>query len=145
MIGFTKTYTDFNGVEKTETFHFNLTKTELAKLALGPAGGLEAMLQEIINTSDTARIMELVETIILDAYGKKTPDGRFIKKDKDGHRLSDDFAQSAAFDEFFMELMFNPDKLVDFINGCVPAELSSDAGMQRASEQAKARIAAINS
>lgn len=145
MIGITKTYTDFNGVEKTETFHFNLTKTELAKLALGPAGGLEAMLQEIINESDTGRIMELVETIILMAYGKKTPDGRFVKKDVDGHKLSDDFAQSAAYDDFFMELMFGPDKLVDFINGCVPAELSADPEMRKASEQAKARIASLSS
>lgn len=144
MIGITKTYTDFNGVEKTETFYFNLTKTELAKLALGPAGGLDNMLQEIINANDMARIMELVESIVFMAYGKKTPDGRFVKVDDDGHKLSVKFSQSAAYDDFFMDLMFNPEKLVDFINGCVPVELSSDAGMREASEQAKAKIASLH-
>lgn len=143
MIGITKTYTDYNGVEKTETFYFNLTKTELAKLALGPAGGLDNMLQEIINANDMGRIMELVESIVLMAYGKKTPDGRFIKVDDDGHKLSVRFSQSAAYDEFFMDLMFDPDKLVDFINGCVPSELSAETGMREASEQAKAKIAAL--
>ena len=35
----TVTYTDYNGVEKTEDFWFNLNKQELISIAAAPSGG----------------------------------------------------------------------------------------------------------
>ena len=43
MYAVTKTYKDFNGVERTETKLFNLTETEVMEMELGTAGGVAEM------------------------------------------------------------------------------------------------------
>lgn len=141
MFSITKTYEDYNGVEKTETFWFNLSQRELSKLALGPSGGLESVLSEIVSTNDTGRAMELLEEIVLSAYGKKMPDGRFAKVDDDGHRYADHFKQMVVFDDLFMELFLDNDKLIAFINGVVPANLKQN--VEEATAEAKNRIKAL--
>lgn len=143
MFSTTKTYTDYNGVEKTETFWFNLSQRELSKLALGPAGGLENLISEIVSENDTGRAMELFEEIILSSYGKKMPDGRFAKVDSDGHRFADYFKETAVYDDLFMELFLDQDKFIAFINGVVPSNLKDS--VEKASAEAKARIEKLNS
>lgn len=135
MFSIKKTYTDYNGVEKTETFWFNLNKPELAKLALGPKGGLEGMIEEITRTSDVGRVLDLVKEILLMSYGRKTPDGRFAKVDEDGRSYAREFEQTVAFEEIYMDLFSDVDALIAFVNGVVPAQLRSDVE----TESAKAR------
>lgn len=141
MFSITKTYTDYNGVEKEETFWFNLNQRELSKLALGPSGGLDSVIAEIISTNDMGRTMELLEDIVLMSYGKKMPDGRFAKTDDDGHRYADRFKQTKVFDDLFMELFTDMKKLVAFINGVVPPELKDS--VEKASVEAEERIAKL--
>lgn len=141
MFSITKTYKDYNDIEKTETFWFNLNQRELSKLALGPSGGLESVISEIVSTNDTGRAMELLEEIVLSAYGKKMPDGRFAKTDDDGHRYADHFKQMVVFDDLFMELFLDTDKLIAFINGVVPANLKQN--VEAATAEAKGRIGAL--
>lgn len=141
MFSITKTYTDYNGIEKTETFWFNLNQRELSKLALGPSGGLDSVISEIVSTNDMGRTMELLEDIVLSSYGKKMPDGRFAKADENGHRYADYFKQTAVFDDLFMELFLDTDKLIAFVNGVVPAGLKES--VEKASADAKARIAQL--
>lgn len=138
MFSITKTYTDYNGVDKTETFWFNLNQRELSKLALGPSGGLSAVIDEIVSTNDMGRTMELLEKIVLLSYGKKMPDGRFAKVDDEGHLYADRFKQTEAFDELFMELFLDADKLIAFVNGVVPANLKES--VEKASAEAMDRI-----
>lgn len=119
-------YTDYNGIKKTEDFWFNLNQAELTELALSPVGGLDNMLKEVISSADTATIIDIFKKIILMAYGKRTADGRFTKRAEDGHRLADDFAETAVFPQLFMEVSFDSDKAAEFINGCVPPELKDN-------------------
>ena len=73
------TYTDFDGVQKTETFYFNLTKAEMIEMELR-AGGMQEMLQRITDAQDSYQVAEVIKDIISRSYGEKTPDGkRFIK------------------------------------------------------------------
>lgn len=130
MFSIKKTYVDYNGNEKTETFWFNLNKVELAKLALGPKGGLESIIEEITRTTDTGRVMDLIKEILLMSYGRKTPDGRFAKADADGHSYAAEFEQTVAFDDIYMGLFTDVDSLVAFINGVVPAELKDDVAVE---------------
>ena len=44
MLKKTVTYTDYNGVERTEDFYFNLTKAEITEMELSTAGGFAEML-----------------------------------------------------------------------------------------------------
>lgn len=130
MFSITKTYTDYNGVEKTETFWFNLNKAELAKLTLGPRGGLEGVIEEITRTTDVGRILDLIKEILLMSYGRKTPDGRFAKKDADGHSYALEFEQTVAFDDIYIDLFNDVDSLIAFINGVVPAQLEKDVATE---------------
>ncbi len=115
------TYTDYDGNERTETFYFNLNKAELTEMELSSEGGLSKMIQKIVDEQDTTRIITIFKDIILKSYGEKSADGkRFVKKAVDGHMLADDFAQTEAYSELFMELASNADAASDFVNHIVP-------------------------
>ena len=116
---FTKTitYKDYNDVERTETFLFNLTKAELLEMEMSEKGGLAEKIQRISSEMDGPELIKLFKEVILKAYGVKSPDGkRFIKNDT----LREEFQQTEAFSELFMELSQDTDKAAEFINGLVP-------------------------
>ena len=117
MLKKTITYRDYNDVERTEDFYFNLTKAEIMEMELGTTGGFTEMVQKIIDTQDIPQIAKIFKDIVLKAYGEKSPDGRrFIKNDE----IRDGFAQTEAYSDLFMELSTNPDAASAFINGIIP-------------------------
>lgn len=65
MYAVTKTYKDFNGVERTETKLFNLTETEVMEMELGTAGGVAEMLQRIVDAKDQPTIIKFFKEFIL--------------------------------------------------------------------------------
>ncbi len=114
------TYEDFNGDKVTETFYFNLSKTELIELEVGYGEGLEAAIRKIIKAEDRQALITEFKKIILMTYGEKSPDGkRFAKSDE----LRMAFSQTAAFDALFMELATSDNAAVDFLKGVLPSEL----------------------
>lgn len=120
MFSKTITYTDFNDVERTETFYFNLSKSEIAEMQMTTEGGLGEKLQKIIDSKDQAEIFKMFKYLILKAYGEKSADGkRFVKSEA----LSEAFSQTAAFDEFFMELGTDSKAAQTFVNGIIPKDL----------------------
>lgn len=116
----TITYTDYNGVERTEDFYFNLTKAEINKMEISAegGGGLEALIRKAIQASDGKTIIDTFDKIILSAYGEKSPDGRrFIKSPE----ISKAFMETPAYDKLFMELM-DGDNAAKFIAKVIPQE-----------------------
>lgn len=131
MLKKTITYTDYDGNERSEDFYFNLTKAELMDMELAQAGGLEEMLNRIISLRDTAKIIAVFKEILLKSVGVKSPDGRrFIKNDE----IRDDFSQTEAFSDLYLELVTNVDAATAFITGIVPADLAAEA-QKRMAEQ----------
>lgn len=121
MVKKTITYTDYNGVERTEDFRFNLTKAELAEMELTTEGGLGERIKKIVAAKDTAAIVKIFKDVVLKAYGVVSDDGRrFIKNDE----LRDAFSQTEAYSELFMELATDEEAASAFINGIVPEEAS---------------------
>lgn len=115
-------YTDYFGNNCKEDYYFHLNKTELLELEMNTPGGLAEYIQRISDAQDGAAIIKTLKEIVLMSYGERTPDGkRFIKKAPDGHKLCDDFEQTEAFSELFMELVTNADAAAAFINGIIPA------------------------
>lgn len=111
------TYTDYNGVERTEEFLFNLSKAELMEMEMTTAGGLSTMIQGIVDSKDIPAIINIFKKLLLKAYGKKSPDGRrFIKSEE----ISQEFAQTEAYSEMFMELATDADAAAAFISGIIP-------------------------
>lgn len=120
MLKKTVTYVDYNGVERTEDFYFNLSKAEVAEMELSVEGGFSKMLEEIVASKDNVRIVSLFKQMVLKAYGEKSVDGRrFVKSEE----ISQAFAQTEAYSEIFMELALNTDAAAAFVNGIMPANL----------------------
>ena len=110
-------YTDYNGVERTDTLYFNLSKAELMEMELSTQAGVEEMIRMLIATNDNAKIVALFKEMILKSYGIKSEDGRRFIKSKD---LRDQFEQSEAYSEFFIAMIANEDNLqTKFINGVI--------------------------
>lgn len=109
-------YTDYNGTERSEDYYFNLTKAEL--LYMSTIGDFADNMQRVMdNPNDTASIVKVIRQLILSSYGKKTEDGkRFLKTDE----IREEFDQSEAYSELFMELTTNSDKAVEFMNAVIP-------------------------
>lgn len=120
-------YVDYDGNVRKEPFYFNLNKAELMEMQFTGPGGLEKKLKTIINSLDGEEMMKTFKEIILKSYGEKSLDGkRFIKKAPDGHLLADDFEQTEAYSQLFMELVIDADKMAEFINGIIPASLAAE-------------------
>ncbi len=117
MLPITKKYIDFNGVEREETFYFNLTKAELTEWELGVTGGLSQMVEKITAAKDVPALAKLFKDIVLKAYGVKSDDGRrFIKSDE----LTTEFTQTQAYSDIYMELAQDDQKAAAFINSIIP-------------------------
>lgn len=110
-------YTDYNGTEREEPFYFNLNKAEVAEMELEIKGGLSALITRIVETDDRPQLIAMFKKLILKSYGVKSDDGKRFKKSQE---ISDEFEQSEAYAELFMELASNTDAMSDFVNGIIP-------------------------
>ena len=124
MIKKTITYKDYNQVDRTEDFYFNLSKAEVMEMEMSTSGGLAEMITRIVAAQDQPAIIKIFKDLILKAYGEKSPDGkRFIKSDE----LSTAFSQTEAYSQLFMELATDAEAASAFVNGIVPADMAKQA------------------
>jgi hypothetical protein len=114
------TFEDLDGNTVTDTFYFNLNKLELVEIE-AETGGLSEMLMQIVEEKDVSAIVDVFKKIILLAYGERSADGRTFRKNQ---QIRDDFANTDAFSELFIELATNADKAVEFIRGIVPSNIA---------------------
>lgn len=136
MLKKTITYTDYDGVERTEDFYFNFTEAELMEWQLVTNGGLTSYVQKIVDAKDQPRLVTLFKELLLKAYGIKSDDGRrFIKSEK----ISEEFSQNPAYSILYMELVTDDKLAADFVNGIIPAKLSEQVAEQN-SRQSMALI-----
>ena len=117
MLKKTFTYTDYNGVERTETHYFNLSKAELVDMEATTPGSLSEKLKRIVDGADGPEIMKFFKELIFKSYGIKSDDGRrFIKSAE----ISEAFSQTEAYVQLYMELVTNPEAAADFANAIIP-------------------------
>lgn len=117
MLKKTITYTDYDGLERTEEFRFNLTKAELVDMELTTAGTFTETMKRIIAEKDIIRIAKLFKELLLKSYGVKSDDGkRFIKSQE----LSEAFSQTEAYSDLYIELLSNPDEAAKFFAEVAP-------------------------
>lgn len=130
-------YTDFDGNEREESFYFNLSKAELARMELTVEGSFTGLVKRLIEKRKGPEIVKIFENIIQTSYGEKSPDGkRFIKSEE----ATKEFTQTEAYSELIMELYSDANKAAEFIAGILPAD------MQKAANEIGAeKIAALNS
>ena len=102
------TYTDLNGIKRTEDFYFNLSKPEILKMQTSVKGGYDVQLRSIAANLDGGQIMEFFE-----AYGEKSEDGRRFMKSEE---ISRSFIETPAYEVLFEELVTNDKAAADFVN-----------------------------
>ena len=113
------TYTDYNGEKRTEDFYFNMNRAEVTEMELSIDGGLSAMIQRVTEAKDVPTIIQIFKDLVLRSYGKKSPDGRRFIKSKE---LSEEFSQTEAYSDLFMELATDSAKAAAFVNGIMPQD-----------------------
>ena len=123
------TYTDYNGVERTEPFYFNLSKAELMEMELGVTGGMTEMLDKIIAAKDAPSLMKTFKEMIMKSYGIKSDDGKRLIKSEE---LSIAFTQTEGYSVLFMELITDDKAAADFVNGIIPNEIQTEVAAQTA-------------
>lgn len=123
MITKTFTYTDYNGVERTEDAYFHLNKAEIMEMEMTTEGGLAEMIQRVVKAKDTPTIIKVFKDLILKAYGVRSPDGRrFIKN----QQLREEFEQTEMYSQLFMELATDDEAASNFIIGIMPVDIDAD-------------------
>lgn len=120
MLKKTVTYTDYNSVERTETFYFHYTEAEILDMEMSTEGGFAERIQKIIDAKDQVSLMKLIKKFVIDAYGIKSEDGkRFIKNDK----VKTEFLESPAYSKIWMELVMDDEVAADFVNNVIPSDM----------------------
>lgn len=127
MLKRTVKYTDFNDQQVEEVLYFNLTKAELLELEVSESDGFGEGLQRIIAAKDNKALVAEFKRIILASYGKKSEDGKRFIKSKE---LREEFEQTAAYSELFMELATDDKAAADFIRGIIPSDMSANVDME---------------
>ena len=119
MLKKTITYTDYDGVQRTEDFYFNLSKAEITEMELSMEGGMRAYIQKIIAAKSQLALVTLFKEIVMKSYGKKSPDGRlFMKNDA----IRAEFEAHPAYSMIYMDLVTDEAKASAFVNGIMPAD-----------------------
>lgn len=110
------TYVDFNGMERTDTLYFNLNEPEIVRLEVQFDGGLEEFIRNFDPQDRPDEVLYLYETVLLNAYGEKSSDGRFFEKSEE---LKNRFRNSAAYAALFMELLLDQDAAEEFMSAVI--------------------------
>lgn len=111
------TYKDFEGVERKETFCFNLTEAEILKMEWGTSGGLANKLQKIMDKKDGVEIMRTFDEIINAAYGVKSDDGRLFIKTPE---VLAEFKATQAYSDLYKKLCTDAEAAINFVNAIIP-------------------------
>ena len=120
MIKKTVTYTDYNGVVRTEPFYFHFTQAEILDMEMSTEGGFAERIQRIIDAKDQTSLLKVIKKFVLDAYGVKSEDGRrFIKSQE----VKEAFVECPAYSEIYMELLTDDEVAAEFVNKVVPDDM----------------------
>lgn len=123
MLKKTITYTDYNGDERTEDFYFNISRGEMLDMQLSTPGGYDTKIQQVLDSRDYVSMYAIFKDLVNRSYGIKSDDGkRFIKSEK----LLEEFKQTEAYSNLFMEFVQSPDFADTFVNGVFPKGAVSD-------------------
>lgn len=117
------TYTDFNGLQRTEAFYFNLTKAELLDMQLTTYGGYAETVKAIVDAKDQPALIAIFKELLKKAYGVKSPDGRRFDKSPE---IVNDFIHCQAYSDLYMKLVMDDEYAAQFIAKLIPADLAAE-------------------
>lgn len=124
MIKWPITFETYDGEKVTENFYFNLSKAELAQMQFNADGSFSNYIERIMNERDYKSLGEEFRKLILMSYGKKSDDGRVFRKSEE---LRNDFENSPAYSELYIQLLGDSEAVAKFITGILPKDMQAEA------------------
>lgn len=121
MITKTLTYEDYDGNPITEEAYFHLTEADATEMFI-TFGDVGAVFDRGLAEKNPTFVMNALRSLIRMAYGKKLPDGRFVKFDSEGRRLGDFFISSDAYSELVDSLISEENAISEFTKGIMPVK-----------------------
>ena len=125
----TITYTDYNGVKRTDDFYFNLSQYDVIKLDETYPEGFQKAYDDAVESNDTRKITRIFLDMIMRAYGKKSADGMHFQKSEE---LSEDFVSGPAFDALLAELTSDRKVMEDFFFQTISQDIRNRAALNAA-------------
>jgi len=119
MIKKTVKYEDFNGNFVTKDLYFHLRKIELIDMEITEGISMSERMRRMTQTDNAVEIKNLLKRVVLDAYGDRTPDGRFVKS----RAIREEFEQSEAYSEFMWSLLSDSSKAAEFMTILIPKDM----------------------
>lgn len=117
-------YPTFDGTEIEEDFYFNFTEAEITEMELSYPGGLKKELQRIMDAKNQTEIIKVFKRLLLQAYGQKSPDGKYFEKSEE---ISRKFSQTNAYSQLFMKLAYDDEYAAKWVNGVIPTSMLEEA------------------
>lgn len=106
MFKHTVAYVDFNGTERKEELYFHLSKPEVLRIQAEIGKPMDEYVQDLQANQNLKELLDFLEKMLLNSYGKKTSDGRSFYKSKE---IRTEFEYSQAYAEIFEQLLNNHD------------------------------------
>ena len=119
----TITYTDYDGNERTEDFRFNLSKADYVMFENSVIGGMSKEIERAMAMQNGPRILEIFKDLVDRSYGVKTADGRRFMKSPE---LLQEFRETEAYVNLFMELVTDPEAGKAFLRGVSPSDMVAE-------------------
>lgn len=137
MIKIPVTFRTYDGATATKDFYFNLNKGEIAEMNFAFDGGFEAFLENLQIDPSIPDVIKVFKEIIVKSYGKRLPDGQFVKTPE----YTAAFTASDAYSEMFLKFIENED---DFVNKFLEGALNvSQEELRQSKKEAQPVIEAV--
>lgn len=114
------TYTDYDDVQRTEKFYFNLSKADFLRLEMEFDEGFADHAKKVVDSGNKKETFAMFEMLISMSYGIKDKTSNKFIKTKDA---LNEFLASEAYGELLSELFSNASTLVEFFDGIMPREM----------------------
>ena len=149
MFSRTFTYPGFDGQKHEDTWSFNLSDAEIFEMNLGSVGGISGVMNRMMREEHPEKLVEMFKTLILKSVGERSMDGRrFIKKERPGMpwgEVAEEFKETPAYAELFVELVSSGEKLKEFIMKAIPEETAKKImEAEKASAMEKAAVSEVS-
>ena len=138
MIKHTVTYFDFDEVEQTRDFWFNLNEGDVAEIQMSRKQGFFEVLQVAVDNEDPTIVAEAFQKIIVRGVGRREGE-LFIKDDAARNQL----VFTNAYGALIVWMLANPIEAQALVNGMLPkrAQDAIENSKDELVEKMKAKVA----
>lgn len=124
MLAKTIKFEDYDGQKREGVYYFNLNKAEtIMWMTTTGEYTLDKVLLRLSEERNGRKIMEIFEDLIHRSYGRKSLNGIQFEKSEE---IWNEFRQSEAYSELFVELVTDAQKAAAFVNAIIPQDMAKE-------------------